>query len=454
MAPHADLLVHGGEVVSGNGTTRADVAVVDGTIAEVGPDLSGWTAGERVDATGRYVLPGLIDAHNHPYYDEDIDAFSRSAAAGGITTLVPFVAGTAMAGGARRGIVEVAAEFAARVPEVSYLDCGAHAILSPGDDPATSVRGLADMGILSAKVFLAFPGVRMLPDDQVFTVMREVAAVGGTCMVHCENGAVTDLLERELRAAGRTSGEDYLASRPAILEAEAVYRSLALAELAGCPLYVVHISDGEALDLVRRFRRRPGPPVYAETCLHYLWLTGDDQVAMGPKAKISPPCRTAEDRQALWDGIAAGEVDVVATDASGQLAEKKVGEYLAAPYGIPGVEEFVRAFTAGAAARGLDPLPLLAEHLSARPARIFGLSGKGAVAPGKDADLAVYDPEAEWTIRAAGQHGRSDYSLYEGISGRGRITWTCQRGRTVLDGDRLVGGPGQARFLADEGSER
>lgn len=450
----ADLLVRGGTLVTPSGARRADVAVRGDTIVAVDESLAGWLAPEERDATGCYVLPGLIDAHNHPYYDEDIGAFSRSAAAGGITTLIPFCAGSSMSGGVKRSILEAVAELTRLVRDVSVLDCGTHAILSPDDEPVGAVKGLADIGVRSVKVFLAFPGARMLTDDAVFEVLRAVAATGGVCMAHCENGLVSELLERELRLAGHTTGSDYLASRPVELEAEATYRFLSLARLARCPAYVVHISAREALDSVRRFREMGGSPVYAETCLHYLSLTGADQVAIGPRAKISPPCREPADRDALWEGVRARDLDVVSTDASGQLRASKdrAGEdYLASPYGIPGVEEFVRVLTAQAAARGIDPLPMLADLLAYRPARIFGLRRKGSIAVGYDADLTIFDPEVEWTVRADKLQGRSDYSLYEGTSGRGAIVWTCQRGRAVLDGETIVAEPGRARFLEDEG---
>ncbi|MDA8398984.1 MAG: amidohydrolase family protein [Actinomycetota bacterium] len=454
MKKRADLLVRGGTVVSASAARRANVVVRGGAIVAVVDEVSDWIAAEERDATGCFVLPGLIDAHNHPYYDEDIGTFSRSAAAGGITTLIPFVAGSSMSGGVSRGIVEVAAEFADLVRDISLLDCGAHAILSPGDELVAAVRGLADHGVRSAKVFFAFPGVRMLTDDAVFEVLRAVADSGGVCMAHCENGAVTDLLEREFRLAGRTTGSDYIASRPVELEAEATYRFLSLARLAECPAYVVHISAAEVLDLVRRFRAVGGPPVFAETCLHYLALTAADQVVIGPRAKISPPFRRPADRDRLWQGVRAGDVDVVSTDASGQLRANKDGvggDYLASPYGIPGVEEFVRVLTAEATTRGIDPLPMLANLLAERPARIFGLRRKGCVEVGYDADLSIFDPTVEWTVRADAFHGRSDYSLYEGASGKGAVVWTCQRGRAVLDGDVVVAEPGRALFLEDEG---
>jgi dihydropyrimidinase len=447
----ADVLVTGGEIVSGAGYRRADVAVTDGVITEVAPDLRGYRATVHVDATGQYVLPGLMDAHNHPYYDEDLEQFSRAAAFGGITTLLSFVTGQPAADGGRAPVIAAAADYIQVVGRSSYLDCGGHAILS-ADDIGGAIAPLRSLGFGSFKVFLAFPGTRMLTDDQVYTAMRAIAEAGGICMVHCENGPVTDLIERDLRARGRTGGEAYLASRPAELEAEAVYRALSLAALAGCPAYIVHVSAAESMRIIADFRHRGGPPVFAETCLHYLCLTGAEQVALGPRAKISPPCRSAADTDALWERVTGRDVDVIATDASGQILAKKEAagaDYLAAPYGIPGVEDFVRVLAARAAGRGIDPLPVLARSLAERPAEIFGIADrKGSVEPGKDGDLAIFDPRAEWTVRAAREHGRSDYSLYEGQSGTGCVTWTCQRGQVVLADGEVRRGPGDARFLA------
>lgn len=447
----ADILVTGGQVVSSTGYRRADVAISGGVITEVAPDLSGRQAGVHVAATGKFVLPGLMDAHNHPYFDEDIEQFSRAAAFGGITTLLSFVTGQPAAGDGQSAIAGAAAGYVKEVGRSSYLDCAGHAILS-APDVSAAIGPLRSLGFGSFKVFLAFPGSRMLTDDQVYTAMRTIAAAGGICMIHCENGPVTELLERDLRAAGRTDGSAYLASRPPELEAEAVYRALSLAALAGCPAYIVHVSTAESMRIIADFRQRSGPPVFAETCLHYLTLTGADQAAIGPRAKISPPCRSTADRDALWSRVADGDVDVIATDTSGQLLARKDAagaDYLAAPYGIPGIEDFVRILAARAQSHGIDPLPLLARSLAERPAEIFGIADrKGTLAPGKDGDLAIFDPNAEWTVRGSGLHGRADYSLYEGESGKGCVTWTCQRGQVVLDSGEIRRGPGSARFLA------
>jgi dihydropyrimidinase len=447
--PH-DLIVHGGLLVSGQGVVRADVAITDGVVAQVEPELDPARARSTYDASHRYVLPGIIDAHNHPYYADDIEAFSLAAAAGGITTLIPF-AGRQWHGGGQLSLLDTVTEFLGNGERGSYLDFGAHVIVSPGDDMVTAVPALFDLGITSFKAFTAFPGIRMLDDGQILDLMTILAQRGGLCMVHCENGHAAQLLERGLRAAGDVGPDAYGRSRPALVEAEAVYRALSLAELVGCDAYIVHVSAGESLDVLRTFRQRPGPARYAETCTHYLMLTEDDQRRLGGPAKISPPMRGPRDRDALWSALRAGEIDVVASDASGQtLAGKRPDEtnFFDIPFGLPGVEHMVPLLVhAGLHERGLG-LPALVRALCERPADIFGIGGrKGRLQPGMDGDLVVYDPFPAWTVQDTGLHGNSDYSVFAGMSGFGRPVLTVQRGQTVLRDGVVVGRPGAGAFL-------
>lgn len=449
MANEVDLLITGGEIVSSRGYRRGDVAISDGVIVDIGSELS-YQATRRVEADGCFLLPGLFDVHNHPYYDEDLEQFSFAAAAGGLTGLMSFVVGHPASPDEHVDIIDAGQEFIDQVASTSYLDCGGHIILSERDEFGSAIPRLRALGYGTFKVFMAFPGTRMLSDEQIYVVMQRIVDVGGICMVHCENGSVITHLERALREAGKTDGLAYLASRPAELETEAVFRALSLALLAQCPTYIVHVSSGESMRVIGDFRRRTTLPIYAETCPHYLCLTGEEQVALGARAKISPPCRTAKDRDALWHDVVAGAIDTVGTDASGQLlAHNEVSgvDYLGGRFGIPGVEECVKVMTATAAAHGEDPLPLLARTMAERPAEIFRLPQKGTIAIGRDADIALFDPDQKWTIRASEQLGRSDYSLYEGLEGQGCIVWSCQRGRPVLVDGEVQSSPGSATFL-------
>lgn len=457
-----DLIVHGGLLVDGDGARRADIAITDGVVAQIEPELDPAAARASYDATHRYVLPGIIDAHNHPYYADDIEAFSLAAAAGGVTTLIPF-AGRKWHGGGDRTLVETVTGFLSDGERASYLDFGAHAIVSPGDDMATAVATLFDLGIVSFKAFTAFPGIRMLDDGQILTLMTLLAQRGGLCMVHCENGHAVELLERQLRAAGDVGPDAYGRSRPALVEAEAVYRSLSLAELTGCDAYIVHVSAAESLDVLRWFRARPGPARLAETCPHYLMLTDEDQRRIGGPAKISPPIRGERDRDALWTALRDGEIDVVASDASGQtLAGKRPEEtnFFDIPFGLPGVEHMVPLVVhTGLHERGVG-LPALVRAFCERPADIFGLGHrKGRLRPGLDGDLVVYDPYPAWTISNDGLHGNSDYSVFAGRSGLGRPVLTVQRGQTILRDGVVVGRAGAGSFLpaqspASTGEER
>lgn len=447
--PH-DLIVHGGLLVDGEGVRRADVAITDAVVAQIEPELDPATARASYDASGRYVLPGVIDAHNHPYYADDIEAFSLAAAAGGVTTLIPF-AGRQWHGGGEHTLVDTVTGFLANGERSSYLDFGAHAIVSPGDDMATAVPALFERGIVSFKAFTAFPGNRMLDDGQILALMTMLAQRGGLCMVHCENGHAVELLERRLRAAGDVGPDAYGRSRPSLVEAEAVYRSLSLAELTGCDAYIVHVSAAESLDVLRLFRARPGPARYAETCTHYLMLTDEDQRRIGGPAKISPPIRGARDRDALWSALRAGEIDVVATDASGQtLAGKRPEEtnFFDIPFGLPGVEHMLPLLVhTGLHERNVG-LPALVRALCERPADIFGLAHrKGRIRPGLDGDLVVYDPFPGWVIQNTGLHGNSDYSVFAGRSGFGRPVLTVQRGRTILRDGVVLARPGDGSFL-------
>ncbi|MPZ28337.1 MAG: amidohydrolase family protein [Micromonosporaceae bacterium] len=449
--PH-DLVVHGGLLVSGQGIRRADVAVTDGVVAEVAPSIDPAAARDAYDATGRYVLPGIIDAHNHPYYHDDIEAFSRAAAAGGVTTLVPFAGRQWHGGDPAQGLVATVQEFLDRGRRTSCLDFSAHVIVSPGDDMVAAVPELVAAGVASFKAFTAFPGARMLDDGQILALMEQLAGLGALCMVHCENGHAIGHLEQRLRAAGRVGVADYAGSRPAQLEAEVVYRVLSLAEVAGCDAYIVHVSAARSVEVLRQLRDRPGPRRYAETCPHYLFLTEQDQRRLGGPAKISPPIRTEADRQALWQAVRDGVIDVVASDASGQtLAGKQPGQtnFFDVPFGLPGVEQMFPLVADGALNQYGMGLTMLAKVFCENPADIFGLAHrKGRLGPGLDGDLLVYDPFPSWTVDARDQHGNSDYSVYAGRQVLGRPVLTVQRGRVVLRDGTVVARPGDGQFLA------
>jgi dihydropyrimidinase len=449
MAASFDWIVRGGEVVDSASIQRLDVGIADGKVAELAPELDPKDAVQVMDATGKYVLPGIIDSHNHPYYGDDIEEFSLSAAYGGVTTLLSF-AGRPL-NRPQTDVVEMVEEFIADGQQRCYVDFGLHVILTPRDELAEVVPELFTLGITSYKIFLAFARQkRMMPDDLTLDLMQRLSAERGICMVHCENGLAIEHLEEQAQRDGRTTMADYVRSRPAPLESEAAYRALALAEVANCDSYLVHLSAAESVKVVERYRQRPGPRRYAETCPHYLLLDHHDQERMGGQAKISPPMREPSDRDELWRHVVHGDIDVVASDCSGRTcADKLVGEpnMFAVESGIPGVEQLLPLVYDEGVNRRSVALTTLARVFCENPADIFGLPTKGRLRPGLDADLVVFDPGSRWSVRASDQHGNSDYSLYEGRELLGRAEFTMQRGHPILQNGTVVADRSSGRYL-------
>lgn len=447
MADTYDWLIRGGEIVSADAIAKADIAITDGRIAAIGAAIDG-TAAEIVDARGHLVFPGLFDSHNHAYYDDDIEEYSLSAARGGLTSLVCF-AGRQAGDTGSAAAVDVARDFIDLGERTSHLDFGVQSILSSADEPVATVSTLTEMGVAGFKVFMAFPGFRMVDDDYILALMEQIALADGICMVHCENGRAIVHIERRMLENGETSASSYPRSRPAELETEAVFRALTLADVAGCACYIVHLTAGRSLEVARDFRRLGRAPVYLETCPHYLVYDADDQVRMSPLAKISPPMRTRGDQESLWAGVASGDIDVVASDCSGQRRAKKDAagdDVFKAPFGIPGVEHLFSVVFDDAVRRGV-PLTALARAFSERPAEIFGLPSKGRLAVGKDADLVVFDPNARWTVDGTDQLGNSDYSIYEGRELLGKAVFSLQRGNVVLRDGEVEAAAGAGSFL-------
>lgn len=435
-------------VVLPTGIERMDVGISDGTISEIAPELDPGRAREAIDAAGRYVLPGIIDAHDHPVYGDDLATMSRSAVAGGITTLISFFQPLPDAGDALDQMRGRIAEGRA----TSLVDFGIHLSFNELVDERRHLAGLLELGIASLKLFMTHPRRQtMVTDDRIIEVMAACAKHGLLCMIHAENAAIVDHLQARAIAAGRTGPRDWARSRPDIAEGEAVYRACSLAAVAGAPLYLVHLSAAESIAAVRWHRLRRTVPLYAETMTHYLALTEDDLARQGGLLKISPPLRDETDRIALWDAVRAGVIDVVATDGSGQTrAAKAAGgpSFFDVGFGIPGVQHLLPVTYDEGVARGRVTLQRLVEVLCERPARIFGLERKGRIAVGMDADLTILDQRRPFTITAADERGNSDYSVYEERRCAASVAVTIGRGEVLFADGEIRAAPGRARFLA------
>ncbi len=432
-----DLAIRGGTVVAPDGARRADVGVAGGRIVAVAPELDG-SAREEIDAAGLHVLPGAVDAHVH-FNDpgrtayEGFESGTRAAAAGGTTTVVD------MPLNARPPTIDARA-FDAKVAAAggrAHVDFALWGGLVPGN--ADRMEELAARGVVGFKAFMAdtaTPEFAMADDLTLYEGMRVAATVGLPVAVHAESEAITSALAARARREGRTGVRDYLASRPAIAEVEAIGRALLLAEETGCALHVVHVSTGRGVALVAEARAR-GVDATCETCPHYLVFDEDDAERLGAPAKCAPPLRPAAERDALWAGL--DDVAFVASDHSPSLPETKQGEdFFAIWGGIIGCQALLAVLLdAGHHERRL-PLERVAALTASEAAARFRLPGKGRIEPGADADLALADLAGETALTRETLRHRHPHSPWAGRTLRGRIVRTLVRGATVAADGRIV----------------
>lgn len=458
-APGNRLLFLGGTVVTADGMSRADVLVEGERIAAVGLDLP-QDGARIVDASGRYVLPGGIDVHTHLDMPLDgivsRDDFSSghvAAAFGGTTSHIDFVIQSK-----GRTLREAFDQWQAKAAGKAVIDYGFHmTIADPRPEVLDEIARLPEWGVASVKVLMAYKGRVQLDDAQIFEVLRRARDAGLLTLVHCENGDVIDLLIREAVAAGRRDPRYHPLTRPALLEGEATRRAAALAELAGAPLYVVHLTCDAALQEIRAARTR-GQAVWAETCVQYLFFTANDvdrPAFEGAKFVCSPPFRTEADQAALWQGLRDGTLSVVSTDHCpfNHATDKVRGreDFSKIPNGVPAIEDRLPALHHAGVGGGRLSFPQFVALTSTNPAKLFGLyPQKGTIAPGTEADLVLWDAAQERVLSARTHHMRVDYNLFEGLRIRGVPTGVWVRGTQVVDGDRFTGTAGSGRYLRRE----
>ncbi|HEY4348811.1 MAG TPA: allantoinase AllB [Gaiellaceae bacterium] len=445
-----DLLVTGAQIVTEDSTFRGSVAVSAGKIVEVISGDATIDAANVIDATGKVILPGLVDGHvhfNQPGRDhwEGYRTGSMAAAAGGVTTVVdmPLNASPPTTS------VERLARKRDVVQSESIVDYAQWGGLV--DDNVRQLPGLFAAGVVGCKAFMSSSGTdfERVDDDLLHAGLEAGAEARSLISVHAEDENATALLGQRLRDAGRTDRASWSESRPPSAELDAIRRAIECARSAHGNLHVVHVSIAAGLEEIARARRE-GVSVTAETCPHYLFFDQSDFERIGPGAKCAPPLRSRDEVDALWDAVLDGLVDTIGSDHSPCLWEDKakgIEDVWQAWGGISGLQTMLPALLTAGRPRGLT-LPALVRMTATSPARLFGLyPRKGAIAPGADADLVVVDPDRQWTLSADQLLYRNRHSAYVGCTFTGAVERTLVRGETVyLDGSITVQ-PGFGRLL-------
>src|SRR6187397_435474 len=451
-------LISNGTIVTADGSYAADVLIDGETIVQVGADLAGngATADETIDAAGKYVIPGGIDVHTHmelpfggTFAKDTFETGTRAAAHGGTTTVVDFAVQSK-----GKSLREGLDAWHAKAEGNAVADYGFHMIMSDvNDDTLKEMDQLVSEGIPDFKLFTAYPGVFYSDDGAIFRAMQQTAKNGGLIMMHAENGMAIDVVAQDTVDAGTIDPIGHGLARKAVFEGEATNRVIRLAEAAGVPVYIVHLSAREALAEVRSARDR-GSMAFAETCPQYLFLSLDDlgDGFEGAKFVCSPPLRPKDHWDDLWSGLVKDDLQVVSTDHCpfdfhGQK-ELGRGDFRKIPNGLPGVEDRVDLLHDGGVVAGRISKERWVEIISTEPARLFGMyPRKGAIAVGADADLVVYDPGRMGTISATTHHVDVDYSCYEGWSVQGASDIVMSRGSVVVRDGAFTGAKGSGTFV-------
>jgi dihydropyrimidinase len=460
-------LIKNGTVVTATGSKRADVLISGEIIAHVAEHIA--EAGhEIVDATGLLVMPGGIDVHTHldmPFGGttsaDDYTTGTQAAAVGGTTTVIDFALQN------QSGTLKQALDiWLAKSHNKACVDFSLHMAVTNlhGPEGADTLREMEEMvaaGISSFKLFMAYPNVLMVNDELMFRVMQKAAALNALCLIHAENGSAIDVVVSQMIAAGKTAPHFHALSRSPKAEAEATHRAIALADIAGAAVYIVHLSNEDALAALE-FMQARGARALAETCTQYLVLSIEDQMPGKSWDEagyvFTPPLREKWNQQPLWEALADGSLAVVSTDHCPFTMEQKAlgkDDFRKIPNGGPGVENRLQILWHFGVNSGRITPEKFVELAATAPARIFGMAGqKGSIAPGLDADILLWDPNAAYTISAATQRMATDYSMFEGWQVRGNAAKVFSRGELVVDNTtqpgQFLGATGRGRFIRRE----
>jgi len=450
------VLIKNGNVVTAVDNYNADILIEDDKISVIGAKLS-MEADRTIDASGKLVIPGGIDPHTHmelPFggtsASDDFRTGTIAAAHGGTTTIIDFAVQYH-----GESLIQAVDNWHNKAEGKTAIDYGFHLITTDlPDERVPEMRTLINEGVMSFKLFMAYPGVFLADDATIFRAMKNASKWGGLVCMHAENGIVINEIIKHALAEGKTAPKYHALTRPTKAEAEGVHRAIAIAEMADAPVYIVHLSCADALEEVREARDN-GLPAYAETCPQYLFLDYslyEREGFEGAKWVMTPPLREKWNQEKLWQGLQGNDLQVISTDHCPfcMKEQKELGrdDFTKIPNGGPGVEHRMSLIYNGGVAGGKISLNRFVELTSTSAAKLFGLfPRKGTIAIGSDADIVIFDPNQEQTLSVATHHMNVDYSAYEGMTVRGVTTTVLSRGRVIIEDGKYTGKPGDGQFL-------
>jgi dihydropyrimidinase len=449
------LLIKNGTVATPDRISIADLYIEDDTITTIGENLR-QPSEMTIDASGKYVVPGGIDVHTHleapvggTTSSDDFETGTRAAAFGGTTCIIDFA--TQSKG---KSLIDAYRAWRQKAGKAT-IDYGLHMIVADvAEGRLSELDELVSEGVTSFKLFTAYPGVLMVDDATILRVMGRARTEGALVAVHAENGGAIEYLVQKALAEGRTAPIEHALTRPAIAEAEAVHRVIALARIADVPVYIVHVTSAEALEEIARARQR-GIPVFGETCPQYLLLTKEELRRPdfeGAKFVLTPPLREHADQEALWKGLQDGNLQVVSTDHCPFFFKTQkragTGDFTKIPNGGPGIEHRLQLLYHFGVNQGRFSVSKWVDLIAANPAKLFGLyPKKGTLQVGSDADIVIWNLKEKHTISAATHHMNVDYSMYEGITVQGNAETVISRGEIIVNHNTWSGKPGRGRYL-------
>ena len=436
-----ETVIHGGKLVYPEKTILADLALADGTIQKIGEP--GQLPGKQtLDAGGCYVLPGVVDPHTHPVYLDTISGLSKTAAFGGVTTVIHYA--YAKPG---QSLIDIIDQYKEEGERTSFIDFALHGGLFETLKQADEIPEAFKRGVTSFKMFVAYAKLGWMTDDYALAkAMDVIGRLRGLAAVHAENGLVIDYIQDRMLAEKADFASRFLETSPDLAEAEAIFRSVTMGKLMNCPVYIPHIASEEGVEVIRYLKQR-GMHVYAETCPQYLSLTWDELKSKGPLGKVGPAIKNQTDQDALWSAIREGLFDTLGSDHAPK--DKNLDDdFFKAAYGSPEIETMLPVVWHQGVNSGRVTPNDLVRLFSENPAKITGLfPRKGRLEAGSDADIVIFDPSETWSVAHANQHSSAHYTLFEGKTLMGRVKKVLSRGSLIVDGENIHESPGYGQFI-------